>query len=312
MCGHYPSDPSGMKFSVSQISHKGGRLKNEDRIGYGYTRESSLFVLADGMGGHPQGEVAARIALRTIAALYQHQAQPVLHDVKGFLASAVMAGHQQIIRYADGKGMHDAPHTTVVVAVVQDDHVTWAHCGDSRLYVVRNGKVLARTRDHSYAEYRRAPQGAQSINRNLLLSCLGAPVLPTVDIPAPRPLRRGDRIMLCSDGLWSMIDEARIARILSARPVSAATHELVEMALDRGGASSDNVSMIAVEWEPPSRHPGTHEVCTDSIDEGVFASTIQAGLPASCETDELEGDAIDHWIAEINATVAHSVLHSKT
>ena len=141
-----------MKFSVFQVSRKGGRLKNEDRMGYCYTRESGLFVLADGMGGHPEGEVAAQLALQTIAALYQREARPVLKDVKAFLTSAVMAAHQQIMRYAGNKGMLDTPRTTVVAAVLQGTTATWIHCGDSRLYVVRDGELLTRTRDHSHAE----------------------------------------------------------------------------------------------------------------------------------------------------------------
>jgi serine/threonine protein phosphatase PrpC len=71
-----------MKFSVFQISRRGGREKNEDRMGYCYTRESGLFVLADGMGGHPEGEVAAQIALQTISALFQRQAKPQIKDVQ--------------------------------------------------------------------------------------------------------------------------------------------------------------------------------------------------------------------------------------
>src|SRR5690349_7150527 len=105
--------PSGMKFSVFQVSRKGGRLKNEDRMGYCYTRESGLFVLADGMGGHPEGEVAAQLALQTISALYQQKARPLVDDPGEFLSSAVMAAHHQIIRYASEKGMLDTPRTTV-------------------------------------------------------------------------------------------------------------------------------------------------------------------------------------------------------
>src|SRR3954447_10079205 len=108
-----------MKFSVFQISRKGGREKNEDRMGYCYTRESGLFVLADGMGGHPEGEVAAQLALQTISALYQKEARPALRDTTEFLGLAVMAAHHQIIRYASEKGMLDTPRTTVVVALVQ-------------------------------------------------------------------------------------------------------------------------------------------------------------------------------------------------
>ena len=98
-----------MKFSVFQISRKGGREKNEDRMGYCYTRESGLFLLADGMGGHPEGEVAAQLALQTISALYQKEARPVVKDVTEFLSVALMAAHHQIIRYASEKGMLDTP-----------------------------------------------------------------------------------------------------------------------------------------------------------------------------------------------------------
>ena len=87
-----------MKFSVFQISRKGGREKNEDRMGYCYTRESGLFVLADGMGGHPEGEVAAQLALQTVSALYQKEARPIVSDVNQFLSTALMAAHHQIIR----------------------------------------------------------------------------------------------------------------------------------------------------------------------------------------------------------------------
>ncbi len=74
--------------------------KNEDRMGYCYTRESGLFVLADGMGGHPEGEVAAQIALQTVSALFQRQAKPQIQDVQEFLSGALLAAHHQILRYA--------------------------------------------------------------------------------------------------------------------------------------------------------------------------------------------------------------------
>ena len=127
-----------MKFSVFQISRKGGREKNEDRMGYCYTRESGLFVLADGMGGHPEGEVAAQLALQTISALFQKEARPVVKDVTEFLASALMAAHHQIIRYASEKGMLDTPRTTLVAAIVQG---TQRHLGSlRRLAAVRGAR----------------------------------------------------------------------------------------------------------------------------------------------------------------------------
>jgi serine/threonine protein phosphatase PrpC len=75
-----------MKFSVFQTSRRGGREKNEDRMGYCYTKTSGLFLLADGMGGHPQGEVAAEMVLQAISALYQKEAKPEIEDPRPFLA----------------------------------------------------------------------------------------------------------------------------------------------------------------------------------------------------------------------------------
>ena len=130
-----------MKFSVFQISRKGGREKNEDRMGYCYTRESGLFVLADGMGGHPEGEVAAQLALQTISALYQKEARPVVNDVTEFLSTSLMAAHHQIIRYASEKGMLDTPRTTLVAAIVQG---TLGHLGAlRRLAAVRGARRRA-------------------------------------------------------------------------------------------------------------------------------------------------------------------------
>ena len=200
-----------MKFSVFQVSRKGGRDKNEDRMGYCYTRESGLFVLADGMGGHPEGEVASQLALQTVSALFQKEAKPSVKDVPGFLSTSMMAAHHQIIRYAGDKGMLDTPRTTLVAAVVQDGCVTCIHCGDSRLYVVRDHALLTRTRDHSYMEHQ--PPGVvrmDRINRNILFTCLGSPTRPVFDITGPITLQQGDKIMLCSDGLWGTVGEEEI------------------------------------------------------------------------------------------------------
>ena len=82
-----------MKFSVFQLSRRGGREKNEDRMGYSYTRDAGLFALADGMGGHPDGEVAAQIALQTLSALFQREARPRLAAPASFLAASLMGAH---------------------------------------------------------------------------------------------------------------------------------------------------------------------------------------------------------------------------
>jgi serine/threonine protein phosphatase PrpC len=298
-----------VKFSVFQVSRKGGRAKNEDRMGYCYTRESGLFLLADGMGGHPEGEVAAQLALQSASALYQKQAQPSLPNVTEFLTAAILAAHEQILRYAGRNGMLDSPRTTFVAAVVQGSTATWVHCGDSRLYVVRDGLLLTRTRDHSYAEQSRsdgrAPPGP--VNRNVLYTCLGASVRPVFDITGPIVLHQGDKIMLCSDGLWDSLPDEDIVRVLCQSPVSEAVPDLVEQALRKAGPTSDNVTVMAIEWETPDPFESTRGISTESIQDGVFASSIQAGGPGS-GLDELDDAAIERSIAEINEAIRRSAI----
>ena len=295
-----------MKFSVFQVSRIGGREINEDRMGYCYTRESGLFVLADGMGGHPEGEVAAQLALQTISALYQKEARPTLRDPAQFLSAALLAAHQQILRYATEKGMLDTPRTTLVAAVLQGTEATWVHCGDSRLYLVRDDELLIRTRDHSYLEQQSS--GAvlpEQMNRNILFTCLGSPIKPVFDITGPLPLYKGDKLLLCSDGLWGCLSDTKIEAQLAGKPVSEAVPDLVENALRAGGAYGDNVTVLALEWETPDAFESSRGVSTDDIMEGVFASTIQASVLDTL-VDELDEATIERSIAEINEAIRRS------
>lgn len=295
-----------MKFSVFQVSRKGGREKNEDRMGYCYTRESGLFVLADGMGGHPEGEVAAQLALQTISALYQKEARPLVRDPVEFLSTALIAAHHQILRYATEKGMLDTPRTTLVAAILQGSSATWAHCGDSRLYLVRDGELLMRTRDHSYLEQQTAGIiKFERVNRNILFTCLGSPTKPVFDITGPLTLLQGDKLLLCSDGLWGNLSDDEIVGELASKSVSEAVPELVENALRAGGEHSDNVTVLAMEWETPDEFESTRGVSTDSIMDGVFASTIQAGVLDTL-ADELDEATIERSIAEINEAIRRS------
>ena len=245
-----------MQFSVFQMSRQGGRKTNEDRMGYYYTRDSAVLMLADGLGGHPEGEVAASIAIETVAAMFQKMAQPKLADVADFLGDAIMAAHLRILNYARGKAMDDAPRTTLVVAVIQSGQVSWAHCGDSRLYMVRQHHLLARTQDHSFAERGRQRQAAAiptpaELNRNVLFTCLGSPVNPVFSVAEPVALMHDDKVMLCSDGLWSILSEQDIVSQLSQQTVENAVQVLVDQALLQAGERSDNVTCVALGWQTP-------------------------------------------------------------
>jgi serine/threonine protein phosphatase PrpC len=300
-----------MRFSVYQVSRKGGREKNEDRMGYCYTRDAGLFALADGMGGHPEGEVASQLALQTLAALFQRDAKPTLGEPLKFLHEAIIAGHHQLLRYATEKALIDTPRTTVVACVMQGNAAYWAHCGDSRLYFVRGDKLIARTRDHSYSELQETlsqvvPVG-ERFNRNVLFTCLGSPGKPVVDTAGPLLLQPRDRVLLCSDGLWGSVSDAVITEHLASRPISDAVPELVELALRNGGAKSDNVTVLSAEWEAAEDGDGSAEVSTQALGEEVFASTIQASLIGENQpVDELDEAEIERSIREINEAIKRS------
>ncbi len=299
-----------MRFSVYQVSRKGGREKNEDRMGYCYTRDAGLFALADGMGGHPEGEVASQLALQTLSARFQRLARPTLADPLRFLHDAIVAGHHQLLRYATERALVDTPRTTIVACLLQGNTAYWAHCGDSRLYLVRGDKLVARTRDHSYSELQETlaqvvPMGDR-VNRNVLFTCLGSPGKPVVDTAGPLLLQPGDRVMLCSDGLWGSVPDTAIADVLAHHPITDSVPELVERALRTAGASSDNVTVLAVEWEAAEDLGTAPAVSTHALGDEVFASTIQASLGADGPADDLDDAEIERSIREINEAIQRS------
>ena len=305
-----------MRFSVYQLSRRGGREKNEDRMGYCYTRDSGLFALADGMGGHPEGEVASQLALQTLAALFQRDAKPVLKDPARFLHDAIMAGHHQLLRYATEKSLIDTPRTTVVACVLQGRTAYWAHCGDSRLYLVRGDKLIARTRDHSYSELQDTLSAVVPIgerfNRNVLFTCLGSPGKPVVDVVGPLVMQTGDRILLCSDGLWGTVADTAIADQIASKAISDAVPELVEQALRNGGPKSDNVTVLAVEWEAAEDTDTATGISTQTLGDEVFASTIQASVGSGTDAaDDMDEAEIERSIREINEAIRRSSQHKK-
>ncbi len=304
-----------MRFSVYQISRKGGREKNEDRMGYCYTRDAGLFAVADGMGGHPEGEVASQLALQTLSAMFQREAKPKLAEPLRFLQDAIIAGHHQLLRYATERALVDTPRTTLVACLLQGNAAFWAHCGDSRLYLVRGDKLVARTRDHSYTELQETlaqvvPMGDR-YNRNVLFTCLGSPGKPVVDTTGPLLMHPGDRVLLCSDGLWGALSDQVITDILAHNPISDAVPELVERALREAGAKSDNVTVLAVEWEAAEDAEAQGGVSTLSLGQEVFASTIQASLGGDANSDDLDEAEIERSIREINEAIQRSSSKKK-
>ncbi|WP_020652765.1 PP2C family protein-serine/threonine phosphatase [Massilia niastensis] len=304
-----------MQFSVYQQSHIGGRKVNQDRMGYSFTRDALLLVLADGMGGHARGELAATIALQTISMMFRMQARPYVKKPERFLEEALQQAHWDIVAYAATHKLPEAPRTTIVACLVQHNCAMWAHVGDSRLYWVRRNQVLARTRDHSHIEYLiekgRADPSERNTHpdRNKLYNCLGASSEPKVELSRQASLEPGDVLMLCSDGLWTMLPETEIVHRLSTATVVQAVPDMVQMAAAIGGARADNTTALAIAWQGADAPGGAgmdNVISTQALPEDEVSSTITAGQPVPSATDAFDEDEIEKAIAEIREAIEKS------
>ena len=296
-----------MRFSVYQESRKGGRRINQDRMGYCFTRDALLMVLADGLGGHALGEVAAQQALQTLARQFQTQARPAIRNPADFLQDTIMLAHREIHRYAEANRLADIPRTTVVCCLIQHGQIHWAHAGDSRFYLMRKGALLTRTRDHSKIENllqqeRVLPMDvANHPERNKLYNCLGSPNLPLIDIGGPVRLNPGDVALLCSDGLWGRLEEDIIVDKVTHLSVVHAIPDLIERALANAGEGADNTTAIAMMWEADANVPNDDAVLTDTLPLNAFTTSILERTGS--ETDLLSEEEIERSIAEIRAAI---------
>ncbi len=310
-----------MQFSVYQESHIGGRNVNQDRMGYSFTRDALLLVLADGMGGHLHGEIAAQLTMSAMSALFQKHATPYVKKPERFLEESFMAAHNEIHRYRELNHMPDTPRTTVVACLIQHNTAVWAHCGDSRLYWMRGGQVLARTRDHSHVEnliskgmIKPSERGTHP-DRNKLFNCLGASSVPKVEVSRRSSLLPGDVMLLCSDGLWSMLPDEDLAYRLHTQTIVRAVPEMISSALSMAGKTSDNVTALSIMWQgsavTDSANSVTSEamstvISTEALPQDVVSTTIQGMPDTAPEIDAFNDDEIEKAIAEIRGAIEKS------
>lgn len=201
-----------MEMEIATLSSQGGREYNEDVQGHWHDGSMLACLVADGAGGHGGGDVAAStVRTSVLGAFAQHPALDA-----PFLRKLLEQANADVVAQQAQGGPLTQMRSTVVLAAIdlQADILMWAHCGDSRAYLFRGGRIVARTVDHSLVQQMVTggllnEEGARlHPQRNVLLSALGAKdEPPEIAVSSPMPLTSGDVLLLCSDGVWEVLGD---------------------------------------------------------------------------------------------------------
>jgi serine/threonine protein phosphatase PrpC len=248
---------------AAELTRSGGRDQNQDACGSERVGRATCWVLADGLGGHRGGEVAARRAVA--GALEAFREKPEVS--RATIARMVARANQAVLDAQRENPALARMRSTLVVLVADLQHVVWGHVGDARLYRFEGGRLRHRTRDHSVVQAlvdagEITPRDqATHEDRNRLLRVIGDPAGVEPTTPAgPERLRQGDAFLLCSDGLWEAVSDLAMEIDLAGSASAAGWLERLERRVSmRVGPGSDNYSAVAVRFDdhivvlPPAR-----------------------------------------------------------
>jgi len=245
-----------MQIEYAKVSALGDRSDNQDRAAVVVAERAALMLVFDGMGGHSNGARAAETGLKVVQDLFMDTALPIF-DPQGFLYMALSTAHDEVVRLGCDLAVDLRPRATCAVCLVQEGGSFWAHIGDSRIYQLRDGRVLARSRDHSHVEVL-IQEGAiteeEALDhpmRNFVECCIGgdAPV-PDMSITGKKLLQPGDVLLACSDGLWSGLTDSQVAQIAHGRDEDLTENlkALSLQALSANAPYSDNTTGTALRW----------------------------------------------------------------
>jgi len=246
---------ASLRVEYADISLLGGREENQDRVSAAVAEHAALLVAVDGMGGHAHGARAAQVTQQVITESFWHSPQP-LFDPLGFLHLTLGRAHEEVVKLGMQLPLEQRPRATCAICLIQQNASWWAHIGDSRVYHVRRGELVARSRDHSHVELLlregliNAEQAQTHPMRNFVECCLGGdPILPDMTLSRRRAIEPGDLMLVCTDGFWGPLKDPEVAGSLNGN--GKLREELLELgtrAVKRAGPGSDNTSAAALRW----------------------------------------------------------------
>ncbi|MCB1858553.1 MAG: serine/threonine-protein phosphatase [Gammaproteobacteria bacterium] len=294
------SSPINHSPSLETAQHTlvGDRHDNQDRCLVVHSGDVCLLALGDGMGGHPMGDLAAQIFVDVCEREIYRIPRPIGAPMD-FLPWVLAAAHREIQQFGAQQLPPVQPRTTAVLALIQEGICYWAHTGDSRIYLFRQGNLLFRSSDHSYVERLRqrglidAGQLDLHPQRNYVTRCLGGNGAPAEPDTGQQPIQEGDIILLCSDGLWQSVNEEFMCGVLfNEADIGFALRLLVEEAVAVAFPGSDNVTVVAGRV-PGSKSPRPNQarrpVEKSSLD-GNLSDTVAALAQAVGALEDPEAD----------------------
>lgn len=260
-----------MRVRVACTNRLGNRSVNQDRCLVNQRANSALLVVADGMGGHPRGELAAQTVVDSLNARFD-ASRGRLGDPADFLQTALEHAHLDVVTAGRNEQPPVQPRTVCVACIVQDAHAWWAHVGDSRLYLIRGNRLVTRTRDHTPLDQLVSTGSVNQEDvrkhplRNTVNRCLGGSPVPPAVSADNTELEPDDLVLLCSDGLWASLPEQRILDAYQGGYIDAAVEQLAEDAEKASYPNCDNISLIALRWLGESPRIGKRDPLLESID----------------------------------------------
>jgi len=245
-----------MKIEYAKVSALGDRQDNQDRAAVVVAEDAAIMLVFDGMGGHANGAQAAEVGMQVVQDHFTGAALPIF-DPQGFLYTALSRAHDEVVKLGADLAVDFRPRATCAICLIQESGSWWAHIGDSRIYQMRAGKLITRSRDHSHVEVL-IQEGAiteeEALDhpmRNFVECCIGgdAPV-PEMSITRKKVLIPGDVLLACTDGLWSGMKDDEIAEKATCGTMSLAENlKTISMtALTVNAPYSDNTTGTALLW----------------------------------------------------------------
>ncbi len=261
-------------FDAARISLTGDRRINQDRCLVLAHHGAIIMALADGLGGHPRGEVAAQLFIDICESLFRQEQKP-MQDPERFMLRCIHKANQAIVQFGDRQRPPISPRTTAVIAIMQNGTARWMHVGDSRLYMLRDAGIFTQTRDHSHIHVVQPADGTRAKIRSSITRCLGGlDEPPTITTAPATELQPDDCIMLCSDGLWGQVTPERL--LVAFGETEDFTQSICSLANDAqrfAAPKSDNVTVVALRWqceqEPDSEEIMLHDDADDSLDTAI-------------------------------------------